>query len=164
MYRMSIESCRTYEPVTCHIYESCHIWMSHVTYGWVRSQLWRGSFTCCICIESCRTYELIVRHIWMSHVTHIRMRRLIHSFDMTHSYVTQDWSICATWFNSYAAQLWMRRSHVNETSHIWIHTNESWHSSHMNETSHIWIHTNESWHRCHMNETSHTWIHTANCK
>jgi len=42
----------TYECVMSRMNESCHIWMSHVTYEWVMSRI----------SESC--------HIWMSHVTY----------------------------------------------------------------------------------------------
>ena len=41
--------------------ESCHIWMSHVTYEWVMSHT----------NESC--------YIWMSHVTHASHMRLLHA-------------------------------------------------------------------------------------
>jgi len=55
---------------SCHIRESCHVWMSHVTYEWVMSSMIEG---CHVCMSHV-TYEWVT-HVWMSHVTYrVQMR------------------------------------------------------------------------------------------
>jgi len=77
----------TYGWVMSHMNESCHVWMSHVKYGWVMSRM----------NESC--------HVWISHVTYgWVMSRLNESCHVWISHVTYGWVI------------W----HINEPCHIWI--------------------------------------------
>jgi len=71
------ESWHTYELVTSHMNEPCHVCMSHVThlnkscrtynascltYGWIISQIWMIHVA--HLNESCHTYEWKLPHIW----------------------------------------------------------------------------------------------------
>jgi len=113
--------------------ESCHIWMSHVTYEWVMSHM----------NESC--------HIWMSHVTY--------EWNLTHTELYHEWTShvmykCVMWWISYVIYTcicdithsyvaWL--IHMNESCHILIyilitrHMSESeWVMSHI-ESCHTYI-------------------------
>jgi len=63
-----------------HMNESCHKWMSHVTYEWVMSQM---NESCHIWMSHV-TYEWFMsrrkewRDIWMSRVTYERVMHIIH--------------------------------------------------------------------------------------
>jgi len=84
--------------VMSHMNESCHIWMSRVTYEWImshrmshvtyESHLWMShvtyacvmshpSWPCHISWKSLVTYEW---HTWMSHLIHAHVTWLIHRF------------------------------------------------------------------------------------
>jgi len=47
---------------------SRHIWVCHVTYGWVISRIWKSRVS--VMNESCHAYERVMFQLWMSHVTH----------------------------------------------------------------------------------------------
>jgi len=84
-----IESCHiwmshvTYKWVMSHMNESCHIQMSHVTYEWVMSTCYSGM--------SHFTYEWVMSHVneachvWICYVTRMN------ACDMTHSHMTCRW-------------------------------------------------------------------------
>ena len=56
----------TYESVMSHTNDSCHIWRSHVTYEWELPHMNES----CHIWTSHVTYEGVISHIWMSHITH----------------------------------------------------------------------------------------------
>jgi len=87
--------------------ESCHIWMSHVTYEWIMSHM----------NESC--------HTWMSHVTYEWV--MPHINEPCHawmSHVTYEWVMshmnesCHTWM-SHMTYEWVM-PHMNESCHTWM--------------------------------------------
>jgi len=77
----------TYEWVVPHMNESCHIWMSHVTYEWVMSHMNKS------------------HHIWMSHVT----------YEWVVSHMNES---CHIWMSPITYE-WVM-SHMNESCHIWM--------------------------------------------
>ena len=77
-----------------HVDESCHSWMSHVTYGWFMSHkseschIWMGLVTYGWVMS--HKYESC--HIWMSHVTYGWVTS--HKYESCHiwmSHVTYEW-------------------------------------------------------------------------
>jgi len=86
--------------------ESCHTWMSHVTYEWVLSHM----------NESCR--------IWMSHVTFGWV--ISHMNELCHIWISH--CKCLQWNTSSSTRL----VYTNESCHIWMsHVTHEWVMSHM---------------------------------
>jgi len=111
-----------------HMDEPCHIWMSHVTYEKVMSQMY----------ESC--------HIWMSHVpsnlTHLKcdMSPVTYVWVMSH---TNESSHCWMGHVTYESVTW----HMSESCHICMsHVTYEWAMWHMNKSCHIWMsHVTYEW-------------------
>jgi len=106
------ESCHVWmSHVTCgwvmsHMNESCHIWMSHVTYEWVMSHM----------NESC--------HIWMSHVTYWRV--------CPFSPLNSSWPV-VTWREK-KEKICVCVKRAYKSCHMWMsHVTCEWVMSHMNE-------------------------------
>ena len=147
-----------------HLNESCHIWMSHVTYEWVMSRvahMFECNMTCIyvhsyVC-QSCRTFwkrnarliHICDSFIFVTELMHLcdmTHTHMWHRCDMTHSHIWLDSFKCVTWVMSH---LWMSHvTYVNESchicewvmSHIWlslvVHMRMS-HVTHMNESCQI---------------------------
>ena len=106
--------------------ESCHMWMSHVTYEWVmtlvppRGLIKSFEWVMSHINESC--------HIWMSHVT----------CEWVMSHMNESWLWCLQ-----EAQSGL----LNESCHLWMsHVTYEWVMSHMNESCHIWMsHVTYEW-------------------
>jgi len=85
--------------------ESCQIWMSHVKYGWVMSNM----------NELC--------HIWMSHVTHEWVTSHIHIW-ICHILICRLCSdvnrFITSNMNYFVVTDWWVTSHLNESCHIWM--------------------------------------------
>jgi len=117
----------TYEWATSHIVnESCHIWMSHVTYcKWVMSHM--NELRHYVTYEGARSHVNESYHLGMSHIT--REGAMSHTNEPCHIWMSQvtyevmshviDWLVY-TWHGSFA------------------HSHVTWHMSHMNvsTTSH----------------------------
>ena len=119
-----------YEWVTSHVNESCHVWMSHVTFEWVMSRI---NESCHIWIvmshmnshvnyvdaspNMSEAYVVASRHIWMSHVTY--------EWDM---------SPMNSHIDYVDASPNMSEAYMSESRHIYVN-----HITHMNESCHIWI-------------------------
>jgi len=109
--------------------ESCHIWMSHVTYEWVMSHMHKSCHTC-INRVSC---ECVVSHmnescpIWLSHATqewvtsymyegrHIRMSHVVYEWIVPH--ISESRQICMSQV-TYECEA-HANPHVNHMS--WVH-------------------------------------------
>jgi len=86
----------TYEWVVSQMNESFHIWMSHVTYEWVMSHM---NESCHIWMSRV-TYEWVISHmneachIWMSHVTYEWvMSHMDKSRHIRMSFITYEWAM-----------------------------------------------------------------------
>ena len=106
--------------------ESCHLWISPVTYGWViySSMIWKWHVTYERVIShthesrhiwiSLVTYEWVMKlsMIWMSHVTYERVMSHMHeSCHVSMSHVTYEWVL----------------SRMNESSHVCTRTSTCQH-------------------------------------
>ena len=142
-----------------HGNESCHLWMSHVTWEWVMSQMH----------ATCHVNELVMPQIWVSSIWRV-MSRVNESCHMGMCHVTDE---CVMLHKNKPCHRFERvtcecvMSHVNELCHIWMsHVTYKCVMSHINESHRIWMshvgmcrvtyewvmsHTNES---CHI-RTSH---------
>jgi len=117
--------------------ESCHVWMSHVTYGWVMEQMSEYNKLEWVVIrvnESCHVstrrikYALVIPY--MNASIHIRMR-----------HVTYEWIMSRT-----------NESYHSRTSHV-IH---EWVTSHKSESRRTWMsHATHKWVKPRMEESSH---------
>ena len=116
------------ECVMSHMNESCHIWMSHVTYH-KSKYYWQGlqSVKRVVCKGLCSMNESWLMshmdeacHIWISCVTYEWvMSHMNESCRIWMSRVTYEWVV----------------AHVNESCHIWMsHVTYEWVVSHMNIT------------------------------
>jgi len=112
----------TYEWVMSHMNESCHIWMSHVTYEWVMSHM---NAAC---------------HIWMSqqHLKVIYVTCVCCTRVMMH--VTYEWVMnasCHTWMRhvTYEKVIWKSHEHLRVTYRVTY----EWVMSHMNASRHTWM-------------------------
>jgi len=129
------------------MYESCHMWMSHVTYEWVMSHVWMSHVT--YMNESRHSYEWVMSHIWMSPATY--------EWVMPHMNIMSPMNAsCRIWISHATHMDESRHMLLHYDTHEWIshtgilpHTNESCHirMSHVNEScrthewvmSHIWL-------------------------
>jgi len=102
----------TYESVTSHVNESCHIWRSHVTYEGVMSRM-KESCHMRICHVTCESVISRVKkscHVYMSHVTPINTQEVRGTYHIWMSHVVK-----IKWFMSH---IWMRHvTHMNESCH-----------------------------------------------
>jgi len=153
-----------------HMNESCHIWMSHVTYEWVMSHMNESSIA--VCIFKCHAFHIYncrallkIKYQWWLFKFPFSGERLCHTW-MRH--VTHWWG---TLHMNGACHIWM--SHVTYESviaHHYIvlsHLTLRWVMSHMNEACHIWMrHVTYEWVMSHiwmshvtlMNEACHIWM------
>ena len=148
--------------------ESYRIWMSHITYEWVISQVSESNHI----RMSHFTYEWVTSHtkesyhIWMSHVTHERV--ISHMNESRHiwmSHISHMNESCHIWM-SHVTHEW---SHMNESYHVttWYESVHEWVMSHINESCHIWMcHVSYEWVISHMNEShiTHEWVISRNHK
>jgi len=145
----------THERVISCMNESCHTWMSRVTWVWLQSVNFvmpvkkRYTF-------SYGTFKWVMSHmneschIWMSRVTHSVMSHLNES--------------CHTWMRHVSYQ-WVM-SHMNQSCHISMgFVTHEWVMSHINESCHTlsyvtyqWVLSHKKWVMSHINESYHTWM------
>jgi len=127
--------------------ESCHIWMSHVTYEWVMSHINESCHVTYEWFNSQVMYERVMSHLKQSCHTWalVQPKSFIESCHIWMSRVTYEWVM----------------SHINESCHMWMsHFTYEWVMSHMNESCHIWMsHVTYEWVMSHMNGSfQHIWI------
>jgi len=123
--------------------ESCHIRMSHVTYGWVMSHM---NESCHIWMSHV-TFKRVMAHIWMGHVTYKWV--MLHMDQSRHvwmSHVTYGW-VMSHKNESWRTYEWVM-AHINESCHTW-----------MSHGTHFWVlaHMNKSWHT-HEWDMAHIWM------
>ena len=84
--------CKITREWQLRVAESCHTWMSHVTYEWHGIYAW--------------FYLYVTRIIHMCDMTHSCITSLIHMCAMTHSHVCHDSFTCVPWpIHAYATRL-----------------------------------------------------------
>jgi len=146
--------------------ESCHIWMSHVTYGRVMSHIHESCHACMhmnLSDESC--------HIWMSHDTckfhnHSNSERLVTR--MSASCHTYEWAMSHIWMSHVKNMNWSCHvyewvmSHMNELFDTWTSpVTYMWFMSHMHESCHIYMsHVTYKWVMSRIHESFHIYTHS----
>jgi len=149
--------------------ESCHIWMSHVTYKWVMSHImsihwWRWPSPS----RSHVTHDWVMSHMneschtWMSHVTyewvktHTNESRHIWMSHVTYHCVNLQWM-------SHNIYQWVTSGIM--TVEFWLflslsgsHGTHEWVMSRMDESYPLWMsHITYEWVTSHINESCHRW-------
>ena len=162
------DSCHTYEWVMCHIYlshvtrmnESCytyewvmpHIWLRHATHTHRSTRPFDamrslGSPHCspphrCPMTPSyLTTWHLTL--VW--DMTRSKVAWLIHTCNMTRSYVWRDSCICDTWLIHMCD---MNPSYEWHDSFIHVHNDDMTHHTVMSQASHTHWHTHRYTYRC----------------
>ena len=124
--------------------ESCHIWMSHVTYDWVMSHINESCHIWMIYVNKCPP-ERLLRTSRYHHVTYDRvMSRMNESFHTRMRHVAFRWAV----------------SHMNDLYHMWMsHVIYEWVMSHLIESNHTWKkHVTYGWVAFHVNESCRIWM------
>jgi len=133
-----------YKWVVSRMYESCHVWMSHVTYVWVMSRMnesWSASGERPV-IRDHRVY-FIHQLDYLPWYVYI----CAHIIELCHvcmSHVTYEWVL----------------SHMNESCHVWTsHVTYEWVMSRTNESCHVWMsHVTYEWVMSRMTESCLVWM------
>jgi len=107
LIQMFLKKRRLHPLPLLSMHESCHIWMSHVTYEWAMSHT---NESCCIWMSHV-AYEWVMshvntsRHIWVTVITYQRvMSRMSESCHVQMSHITREFVM----------------SRENASCHIWV--------------------------------------------
>jgi len=152
-----------HEWVSSHVHQSCHRWMSYVTYKWVIAHM-----KAALSLKSWHTRQWGMAHKWQSHDTHEQIGAQVWESHVSHvSHTNESW--CT--YERGGSQIWMNHvSHDDtvETSHMNQNTlrNTLQHTAtRCNTLPHTWYKadvSHESTHTAtHCNTLQHTLQHTA---